>query len=196
MSCSPACHDALSVRRIDLDAMSHGDVNWKISKLIQLKFEAEAIAGSVEELEKLANEPTRTVFDFDFNSMLSEERNKNLLKCVMSLTAGSNETIFDETGVFKLILGSYSNRQSIFLESFVQSLMNVCKKNQFSLNIFNALTETDVKLGNCLLPFASLINHSCDPNIVWIFVDNKFVYFSAKKIQAGEQLFQCYRLVV
>lgn len=195
MSCSQDCHNVTSERNLESEALIEDELNWKTAKMLQIKKQSMAIVENVDELEKLFNEPPKTVFDFDLSDAKSNESRKNLLKCVMSLTPGSNKETFIESDIFKLLLSSYSERQITFLELIVTHLMNVCNKNQFTLSFFDKLEEGKVnivKVGNVLLPFASLINHSCDPNIFWISVDTKFVFLVAKPIKAGEQLFQCY----
>lgn len=194
MSCSLACHDEIVAKNVNLEDVVDYDIDWKIFKMIQLKNKFEAIAGSIDELENFYKDRSKTVFDFDLNNIYSTESRRKLLHCIMSLSAGSDESGRDnDIEILDLFLGSYDEKQRMFIKKLMTHLFKVCTINQFTLKIFDALREfSNVNLGNCLLPFASLINHSCDPNIFWILMDTKFVFIVAKTVKAGDQLFQCY----
>lgn len=47
-------------------------------------------------------------------------------------------------------------------------------------------------LGTALDIVMSLMNHSCDPNVVTIFEGSRLIVRSLRPIQAGEELLQCY----
>lgn len=47
-------------------------------------------------------------------------------------------------------------------------------------------------IGTGLCPFASLFNHSCDPNIRKVTFDNKIVFIVGRPVKAGDQLFISY----
>lgn len=194
MSCSQACNDEILAKNVNLEDVVDNDIDWKISKMIQLKNESEAIAGSIDELENLYKGRSKTVFDFDLNHFHSIESRRKLLHCIISLSAGSVESHRDNhIEILDLLFGNYNKKQRMFIKKLMLHLLKACANNQFTLKIFDALQEfSEVNLGNCLLPFASLINHSCDPNIFWIPMDTKFVFIVAKPINAGDQLFQCY----
>jgi hypothetical protein len=155
--------------------------------MISLKNEFVKVFGSVESLQKLDEEPQQTVFDFNPQSSESE-RSKHLWKCVFSLVG--NSTVKVDTSFFKLLVGGYKKKEIEFLENFVTHMMQVCVANQFTFESFDGKQKI---FGNCLLPFASLFNHSCDPNVIWIVSGMKFVFFVAKPIENGEQLFISYR---
>lgn len=190
MSCSQECYDAAISKNV---ALSTNEFDWKISKIIQLKNESEAIAGGIEEIERLCKNPPKTVFDFDLNSR--SDLKKKLLQCIFSLSTSETASFTAKSEIenLDLLFSAHSKNQRIFLDHFIAHSMNVCSNNQFNLRIFDEIRDTFVGIGNCLLPFASLINHSCDPNIFWIPLDMKFVFIVAKPVKAGEQLFLCYR---
>lgn len=193
MSCSQACNDSTMEKDLESEALIQSELDWKIVKMIRIKDDSLTIAGSVDELKELYYGRSRTIFDFDWNSLKTNEIRKRLLKCSISLiggTAGQGSTDID---IFKLMIGSYNEEQRAFLVQFVDHMINVCRKTQFSLNIFDEEVGQFEKIGNCLLPFGGLLNHSCDPNIFWICANGKFVYVVTKPIGAGEQLFMCYR---
>lgn len=193
MSCSQACHDTTAKKDIDSVAMIQNELDWKIVKMVQIKNDSEAIAGNFEKLESLFYENSKTIFDFDLNDVQQVESQTNLLKCAVSLIGGTTSKVDKNIEIFKLMLGSRNDKERAFFVRFIDHLMNVCQKTQFSLNIFDEVAGRFEKIGNCLLPFGGLINHSCDPNLFWISVEGKFVYIVAKPIRAGEQLFLCYR---
>lgn len=192
MACSQACHDAIGRQNIDSLQSIESHFGWAILKMLQMTKDSVEICGSVEKLRALASTNTATVFDFDFDDMKSAASRRNLLKCIMSLSGGRRKCVADEdVEHFKLSVGH--DRNGAFLASLAQRLMAICAMNQYSMQFYDALKSEHSSLGNCLLPFGSLINHSCDPNIVWVLAENKFVFIAAKPIEAGSQLFHCYR---
>ncbi|CRK99763.1 CLUMA_CG013012, isoform A [Clunio marinus] len=196
MACSTFCQNSIEGKSQNSSNLFETQFNWEIAKMIQLRNESEKICGTVENLENLVNEPLKTVFDFDWIDGRSAELKKNLLKCVVSLSSGNyNQISSDDTEIFKLFLGHYNDHNRSFISGFVQHMMGVCARNQYSLQFFDGLSDFYGELGNCLLPFGSLINHSCNPNVFWIFIENKFVFVVAKPIEKNEQLFHCYRHV-
>lgn len=190
MSCSQDCYNSTSEKDLEADAL--GELDWKIVKIIRIKDYSLEIAGSVEKLEELFYASPKTIFDFDLKNSVTRLQ-ENLLKCAISLIGGTDGKVDKHLKLFKLIIGTYNEQQRDFLVKFVDHLMSVCRKTQFSLNVFDELTGQFEKIGNCLLPFGGLLNHSCDPNLFWIPAEGKFVYIVAKPVRAGEQLFICYR---
>jgi SET domain len=49
-----------------------------------------------------------------------------------------------------------------------------------------------ISFGNGSFPFSSLINHSCAPNVVKTFIDDKAVLIVQRPIKANEQIFDNY----
>jgi SET domain-containing protein len=47
-------------------------------------------------------------------------------------------------------------------------------------------------IGKAVFPFASLLNHSCAPNVARIDVESKMYLVLKRPIKAGEQLFDSY----
>lgn len=192
MSCSQNYHEPIHQQNIDSDSLFDQEIEWKISKMIEIKNAVEEIVDSVQDSEFIFGKTSKTVFDFDLTNLESKDVQKNLLKCVVSLIASKPKEI--DTGLFEILLATAYNKQQIeFFKKLVTHLMQICIFNQFSLNIYCKKSRTLVKVGNCLLPFASLFNHSCDPNIIWTSSPSKFTFIAAKPIEAGEQLFISYR---
>ena len=194
MACSQACHDSICERNLEAEEKIETQFGWPISKMIQIKNEMKKLCGHEMELEKLFNGTTRTVFDFNFSDVRSREARESLFKCTISLTAAFSASVCDENiELFKLSLGHEQNEN--FLGTFIEHLMAAFARNQYSMHFFDVLRNAYATLGYGLLPFASLLNHSCNPNIIWILVENKFVFIVAKPIKNGDQLFHCYRWV-
>ncbi|KAG4078961.1 hypothetical protein HA402_010913 [Bradysia odoriphaga] len=193
MSCSQACHDLSVEKNLDFDELIETELDWKVVKMIRIKDKSLAVTSSVDKLQKLYYGRTKTLFDFDLNHLNEGELQNVLLKCSISLIGGTNGEADSKLDVFKLMIGAYHERYRDFLVQYVGHMMNVCRKTQFSLNMFDEPLGQFEKIGNCLLPFGGLLNHSCDPNIFWVSANEKFVFIVAKPIRAGEQLFICYR---
>lgn len=193
MSCSQACHDLSVEKNLECDELIETELDWKVVKMIRIQDNSLAITGSVDTLKELYYGRTKTLFDFDFSRLREDELRMALLKCSISLIGGTNGKADGKLDVFKLMIGSYHEQHRDFLIQFVGHMMNVCQKTQFSMNVFDEQIGQFDKIGNCLLPFGGLLNHSCDPNIVWVSANEKFVFIVAKPIRAGEQLFICYR---
>lgn len=124
-----------------------------------------------------------TVFDFNFKNISIHEKARIELMCLFGLakkpfeamnssfdpSSNSNETI--------ALVGT-----SAFLNNFTQLIY--MKLNPNDSDIVDEGKETSL--------FGSLFNHSCDPNVQAIFVDNKKVYYATRNIKANEQLFVSY----
>lgn len=51
---------------------------------------------------------------------------------------------------------------------------------------------SDARLGTAIYPTASLLNHSCDPNILSSFLNETLVVRCTRPIKKGEQIYNCY----
>lgn len=49
-------------------------------------------------------------------------------------------------------------------------------------------SKTFYNIGTIVAPFSSLMNHSCEPNVVKIFANNQIISFAVKFIGKGEQV--------
>ncbi|KAF4513812.1 UNVERIFIED_CONTAM: hypothetical protein B566_EDAN015875 [Ephemera danica] len=52
--------------------------------------------------------------------------------------------------------------------------------------------ERQLRVATAIFPSASMMNHSCDPNILTSYVGNTLIARAAKKINPGEEVFNCY----
>lgn len=60
------------------------------------------------------------------------------------------------------------------------------------INSFNLTTPFYDSIGLCVQPYASFINHSCDPNAVVGFDEGRIYVKALKEIKEGEQIFISY----
>ncbi|XP_037031923.1 uncharacterized protein LOC119071216 isoform X2 [Bradysia coprophila] len=170
MSCSQACHDLSAEKNLDFDELIETELDWKVVKMIRIKDNSLEVTGGLDKLQELYYGGTKTLFDFDLSHLHEGELQNALLKCSISLIGGTNGKTDSKLDVFKLMIGAYDERYRDFLVQYVGYMMNVCRKTQFSLNMF------DEQLGQ----FEKIAHE-------------KFVFIVAKPIRAGEQLFICYR---
>lgn len=84
----------------------------------------------------------------------------------------------------------YSNQdEKFFLVKMILKILGILNRNSFCLEL------SDNSVG-AIFPFASLINHSCSPNIERISIGGKKTAFiCVRPIYKNEQLFICYRLI-
>jgi len=153
------------------------------------------VAKGCDNLQRIYEEAGQTcVYDFDFTKASHEEAQVHLLKCIIAFTKGAIERKQKDVDLFTMCCGDYNNKQRAFLEEYIEHMLKVCVTNQYSLHLPNEFDGNSfVELGFSLLPFSSLINHSCEPNVFWIPFENKYVFVVARPIKPDEQLFHCYR---
>lgn len=181
-----------------LDQSLDNDNEYDIM-IMKIVFESLNCCGSLEKLQALLGDSklTATVFEFDLNDTKTKE--KNLLKAVYSLKKGptSDEDLsmaewITDLPIFTSLCKTKSQRE--FLKSFVIKVMGIIDRNSY-IFYCPALNSSYVneEIGSGVFPFASLINHSCSPNLYRVFVDNKQVFVVKKPIEAGQQLFVGYQ---
>lgn len=166
--------------------------------------------GSVDSLEKFMEEnasSTSTVFDFDFSDENHEENSRNYLKCLSSLSLSSKSFSLQP---HEEILSNHPELQALWVhhEQFIRSfLQRQCQINDlyfhgiFSGSLKKKIESDQSKFFNDLqrptgsgwFPFCSLINHSCAPNVVRIYVEGKVTLIACRPIKKGSQLFDCYK---
>jgi hypothetical protein len=159
----------------------------------RLMAESIAIAESVKKLETLM-EPKKEMNVNDFD--LSQPNDLKRLEIISLL----NVRLPDSHVYGKKMFADIS-RCEPFFGKFIKSevdrdifatfalRMGFCRKQNgldFSIH--------DRQFGGGILSFGSLFNHSCDPNVGFLFIDNKFVFVALKPIKTDEQLFIMYSL--
>ena len=83
---------------------------------------------------------------------------------------------------------------SLLLRYILQLICNghaITTSNTLS-NESDASMDQENIVATGIYPSASMMNHSCDPNIISIFVDQYLIVRAAKDIAANEEIFSCY----
>lgn len=162
------------------------------------------IAGGVEELRRILGDATsRTVFDFDLSNPEDPLYKMNLLLAAKSLsTAFAMKPQGCCNYGFRFIaemVAPKSDEKQKFLMELLPKMWSLLSTNQFGLQHNSREIGPDYvrsfnfqDIGSGLFPFASLFNHSCDPNVKYITVDNKLAFVVSRPITAGKQLFISY----
>lgn len=166
------------------DSLQGSDVRQKVLRIMN---ESLSAVESYDELESLVeNLNNRTIFDFDLSD--SKDLKKKFLICLSSLMPKTDSgTISCVENCLSIPDGPKKDFFVCFISLVILNYMrNGLKVPSFQSN----LPEGE---GGMLLPFVSLMNHSCDPNTYWTFIENKCYVFVIKPIAAGEQVFNSYR---
>lgn len=180
------------------EALEVNEYDILIQRII---FESIALCdGSVEKLMKLLNGvKNQTIYEYDVSMKDESERNKNRLKAVYALKKAVSseedklvaECFMENDKYIKSLCKTKEQRD--FLRSFILKMMGVIDRNSYLFYCLPSVNSThDIEIGSGIFAFASLFNHSCNPNLCRFFVDNKQVYVVKKPIEAGKQLFVGY----
>lgn len=159
-------------------------------------FKVLSICGNLEKLEQLmrVNQSSMTVFDLDMNEN-PQELNLKLIFACHSLEAEVpsvedfkfvNEFV-DHHEVFKTVWKTDNERD--FLINFILKFIGILSRNSFTLHWSSHADE----IGCGIFPFASLINHSCSPNLFRACVNGSIAFVVRRPIEEDEQLFLCYQ---
>lgn len=141
------------------------------------------------------DENPETLFDFDLGRKNDEWLDIKQLQIVNLLRPGTNENLqwifeytaqqlLEEFPVFEKVIKCDDDRD--FLVEYIARLMQIRKRN--SKNV----TKNHRVEGSAIPLFSSLLNHSCDPNIVCVSIENKFACVVTKPIAKHQQLFVNY----
>lgn len=134
---------------------------------------------------------------FDFEDI---ENDKNKISVLSSLTISDNSKIPITEGMKKTFNFPPFNEYWKTMEER-DNVVDIFHRN---LRILNTnLLELGAahyenqqwyakSVGSGIFPFASMFNHNCDPNINRVTFNNQLVFYVARPIKAGEQLFISY----
>lgn len=155
-----------------------------------------AIVPSIDSLRDLMNDTgSKTLFDFDLSAQDESSTDLIFLTVVNALHERSNviaKEMYDqtiETHLDELDLRSaldIGDRED--LVKYTTRLMLIGDRNGHGIQNPNGANE-----GSGIFPFASLFNHSCDPNVQQFAVENKLAFVVVKPIAKHEQLFITYK---
>lgn len=157
--------------------------------------------------EDTKNNP-KNVFDFNVLSKNSDESVVNQLKCLLSLSRSAKEYSLN---LQKTLLNTHPTlctlyrKNSDFIDAFIQHQSQISDHNFhgiFSSNLnTQSIDENNLKslqepVGSGSFLFASLLNHSCAPNILRVCVDAEIYIIVCRRIAKGSQIFDCYKYVI
>lgn len=212
MFCSSICQQkAENFHRYECSVMSSILKSGSVNIALRIFFiSLSAFNGSIKDLENFVlenDQSNSTVYDFDFSKEASNENVKSYLKCLNSLSRSSK--IFSLHNHVEILskhpeLSGIWKSHEKFIKDFIQ---RQCQTNDLYFHgIFGgSLKQNEVKepsavlkslqssIGSGWFPFCSLINHSCSPNVMRIYVEGKVVLVACQPIQKGSQLFDCYK---
>ena len=177
MFCSNDCMQKFYSKSIDMDAVLNVDM-----RLLSV---VSALFGGYKKLDYFINRTNlkdlkKTIFDFDLSNPKNPAYHKNLAMCFLSLLPKKDHSVNEDScNIYKYVSKKTANH--------LLSLMPLNLIEEFFAG--EQFTKVDTE---SIALFKSLINHSCCPNVFFIFIENKTVGFVAKPIKAGEQLFRCY----
>lgn len=186
MYCSEVCRDKIHSRVSDpIKMISEGKVvnGQKFMAIgIDALGSAEKFQGFVKNY-KIEN-MGKTIFDYDLSNPKSKNYKKNILSCILSLKYKH----------FKEQIGKYKDMDHGGILNFINHLAGIIDMNSLGLQYLDMDTfKISVPIlelhGSAVLAFGSLLNHSCDPNIQRIAVDDKVAFIVCRPIEKGEQLF-------
>jgi SET and MYND domain-containing protein 4 len=206
MFCSDCREIALKIHRYECSIMSQlksGSVHIALRIFF---ISLSVFDGDIEKLQDFVNEIDRTastVYDFDFTDTNSCGNVKNYLRCLNSLSRSSKNfslefhaEVMRNHPMLKDLWAEHEN----FIRKFLQ---RQCQTNDLYFHgIFGgSLRKEDtvntkslqMSIGSGWFPFCSLINHSCAPNVMRIYVEGKVALVACRPISAGQQLFDCYK---
>lgn len=159
--------------------------------------------GSMEEmqkfLEKFKNSST-SVYDFDFSKINEKEKPKIFL--AVMFCSPHRDNISTEDLNFLRIFKSHPylidlwSRHDKFINDFMTRFIDIYGRYFHGISGWSRKEgdeEFSQMIGTGFYAFASLINHSCYPNVNRIYMDGKVFIIVARPIRSGEQIFDCYR---
>lgn len=163
----------------------------------------------IEEFKKFIMEienSSKSVFDFDLSSKESSKYFKNYFTSLYNLSRSTKIFSLDQHS--NIIskhprLTDLWSENNKFILNFIHRLCQISDHNfhgifSSSFNAHDILTDLknlQQSIGSGCLPFSSLINHSCSPNIIRICENGSVALIVLKPIEKGSQIFDCYKLV-
>lgn len=157
--------------------------------------------GSIEKMEnflKKYEKSSTSVYDFDFSTSDQNERAKNYLASMYCLARTGRKV--DDSPVRIFLSNDYLsqiwNSHEKFITRFISRIIDVYDCNFHGICGWSRKkneNNTAQMIGVGCYPFASLINHSCYPNVNRIYHNDKMLIIVDRPIKKGEQLFDCYR---
>lgn len=193
MFCSGECHDeVLKKFKQNSEAirtcLTDVDVKRKMSIIMNESLRAFGSIGKMK--ETFQNETVnKTIFDFNCNGLSDEEMKQIVFLCNSSLLPKTDSLIRKYLEATILVPNI---ELRTFLVDFISRLILNYLRNGVKVPSLIS-KEPD---GGMFLPFVSLLNHSCDPNVYSSFVENQCIVFVLRPIKANQQIFNNYRFLL
>lgn len=161
----------------------------------KMLMKAVQVCDTFQSFDKLVKSTKRrTIFDF------TEMSEKNFISIVNSCAMSEHSKI----SISEKMKTIFNHRPYSDLWSTADERENVIDSFHRQLRVLNTnLLEMGEHvyedggwyaktIGSGLCPFASLFNHSCDPNVSRVTFNNKIVFVVSRPVKAGDQLFISY----
>lgn len=204
MFCSSTCLESgwTKFHKFECSEQALDDLSEYDAMILKCVFESVELCGGLKQLQAFTadTKSSATVFDYDLGSTANSHIGKSLLKSIMSLKKGKSSD--EDLMMAEWIAASHPSlsaqcqtiAQKDFLRDFIIRVMGIIDRNSYIFYCPSLHTSyVDEEVGSGVFPFASLINHSCSPNLYRTFVDNKQVFIVKKPIESGQQLFVGYQ---
>jgi hypothetical protein len=210
MFCSTDCQNTASklYHQFECPIMDELKKSGSMNMALRIFFIGLSIFDSdIEMLKKFVNEnehATTTIFDYDLSSVENVDYLKNYFLSLFCLSR--SKTKFSLTAHEK-ILSTHPQLATVFIENrefILEFILRQCQTSDHNFHgIFSSSLRADdthndmrnlqLSVGSGSLPFASLINHSCNPNIMRVCDDGRVVLIVCRPISKGSQIFDCYK---
>jgi hypothetical protein len=152
-----------------------------------------SIAGSPYVLRDLMTPPENKAAaeNFDIRKMNGETNEMKQLQIVNLLNSRNEDTDPNVKSVLDRYIDYHPKFAEVrkhedlqkFFKEFADRSVRILSNNGI------AYGHGDKTHGRGVLPFCSLFNHSCDPNVSFVLFNNKFAFVVVKPIAKDEQLF-------
>lgn len=221
MFCSHMCMelgtDSFHQYECSVLEMIHNEFDdYILQAAVRIFLESITACGSKEDLFVIMNERReRSPFDFQLREPLTQQNKRHLLLCTQNMTkfestdelkeAFSNQVraYFDRNHLLARYWGDVETQAYVIF--YCRTQYQILINNQFHM-MWRSVGRRDIDAeragkaynnfcGYGLSPFMSLFNHSCNPNVAIVSVDNKFVAYVKRPIKAHTQLFISYKYV-
>ena len=193
MYCSRECQEKHEWHKIECD--HEASLTRLSSPIFGLLFKSYFIEGN--EWQEVIKGEEKTVFDFDLSDPDDPMYQKNLLVAINSLSMNFKHPIYhpkDRDLVSKTNKNTIKKITDLKL-IFKTNGIEIKKPLKFAKYYSRGDLARTQSYGTALLPFGSLFNHSCFPNVKTVAIDNKVVFYVGRPIAAGAQLFINYGVV-
>jgi hypothetical protein len=146
------------------------------------------------------NTSVKTVFDLDLSDNNEKEKRKKMVLAVDSLATSKKiledkqHKIQDNHDLATKIMALYNltqfkddfstEKEQNFIHEYIAKLLKKCAWEPCSIRA----RISPIIIGDCFIPFANLINHSCAPNVFITYFSGKTYVSVFRPIKAGEEL--------